>query len=190
MRTMRKSCSPNGSIDMYGMIHGTAMDASFLADMLPAYLFPHGERRVSLVAVTGKSLGGHAVWQVLAHEPRIKVGVPFIGAPDLQKLIAHRAKSSGLVDAPPQVPPALRATMRRLDPAMQPHSDTSPSNPYLGKKICVCSGEDDTLVRWSYSEEFVRSLVVAPPESPDSQVSLQVFLQSKTGHKVTSESTF
>ena len=54
------------AIDMYGMYRGTASDVSFVMDMLPAYLFPQGERMITHVAVTGKSLGGHAAWQVLA----------------------------------------------------------------------------------------------------------------------------
>lgn len=45
---------------------GTADDLSFIAEMLPSYLFPNDERRVSLVSVTGKSLGGHSSWHVLA----------------------------------------------------------------------------------------------------------------------------
>ncbi|KAL4402595.1 hypothetical protein ACI68E_000362 [Malassezia pachydermatis] len=175
---------------MYGMIHGTATDASFLAEMLPPYLFPNDERLVSMVAVTGKSLGGHAVWQVLAHDPRIRIGVSFIGTPDFQKLIAHRAKTSHLTDGPPQVPFSLRSLMRRIDPAMQPYREPSPQNPFFGKKICACSGQDDNLVRWSYSEEFLQSVVVAPPHTDDARRSLQVFVQPKTGHKVTSESTY
>lgn len=182
-----KEGNPMHAVDMYGMIHGTALDVSFLVDMLPAYLFPEGERVVSLFAVTGKSLGGHAAWQVLAHEPRIQVGVPFIGTPDFQKLVAQRTRSSGLENGPPQVPNSLRVLMRQIDPAMQPHSEVTPLNPFFGKKICVCSGEDDKLVRWSFSEEFVKSLVVAPPNSEIARLSLEVFVQPETGHKVTPE---
>lgn len=55
---------------MYGMIRGTAADVSFIIQMLPAYLFPNDERRVSIFTVTGKSLGGHSSWQVLARTYR------------------------------------------------------------------------------------------------------------------------
>ena len=55
-----KEGNPTHGIDQYAMYHGTAMDVSYLMDLLPAYLFPNGERIVSLFAVTGKSMGGHA----------------------------------------------------------------------------------------------------------------------------------
>ncbi|WFD25969.1 hypothetical protein MNAN1_000942 [Malassezia nana] len=182
-----KEGNPTHGIDMYGMIHGTSTDVSFLLKMLPAYLFPNDERIVSLFAVTGKSLGGHAAWQVLAHEPIIRVGVPFIGTPDFQKLLAQRTKASDLPDAPPQVPMSLRSVIQRIDPAQAPYNRPDPSNPFFGKKICSCSGEDDHLVRWSFSEEFLKSLVVAPPGSEDANRSLEIFLQPNTGHKVTPE---
>lgn len=60
----RSTCLP--SVDMYGMVRGTAADVTYITELLPAYLFPNDERRVSLFAVTGKSLGGHSAWQVLA----------------------------------------------------------------------------------------------------------------------------
>ncbi|WFC95179.1 hypothetical protein MBRA1_001826 [Malassezia brasiliensis] len=175
------------AVDMYGMIRGTADDTSFIAQMLPAYLFPNDERRVSLISVTGKSLGGHSVWQVLAHDPLIRVGVPFIGCPDFQKLIAVRARNSGLEDVPPAVPGSLRALMQRVDPAEQPYREAGPRNPFYGKKICACLGADDHLVRVSYAQEFLEHLTVAPPGSDEARQSLQVYIQPNTGHKVTSE---
>lgn len=168
---------------------GTADDTKFLAEMLPAYLFPNDERRVSLVCVTGKSLGGHSVWQVLAHDPTIRVGVSFIGTPDFQKLLATRAKNSGLEDRPPAVPGALRALMQRVDPAQQPYREVGPRNPFFGKKICATLGSDDNLVRVSYAQEFLENVVVAPPGSEEARRSLQVYIQPNTGHKVTTEST-
>ncbi|WFD22623.1 hypothetical protein MEQU1_001297 [Malassezia equina] len=178
------------SIDMYGMIHGTSIDVSLLTKLLPSYLFPNDERVVSLFAVTGKSLGGHAAWQVLAHEPLIRVGVTFIGTPDFQKLLAQRTKTSDLPNAPPQVPQSLRAVIQHIDPAQMPYQRSDASNPFFGKKICSCSGEDDHLVRWSFSEEFLKSVVVAPPGSEDASRGLEIFLQPNTGHEVTSESTY
>ncbi|WFD30938.1 hypothetical protein MSPP1_001964 [Malassezia sp. CBS 17886] len=175
------------AVDMYGMIHGTAADVTFIMRMLPAYMFPNDERRVSLFSVTGKSLGGHSAWQVLAHEPMIRVGVSFIGTPDFQRLIAMRAKMSYMQDIPPAVPNSLRALMRTVDPAMMPYREPNASNPFFGKKILACCGADDKLVRWTYSQEFLENLVVAPPNSDEQRRSLQVFVQPNVGHKVTSE---
>lgn len=180
-----KEGNGNHAIDMYAMYRGTASDTSFIMDFLPSYLFPNGERFISLVAVTGKSLGGHAAWQVLAHEPRIRVGVPFIGTPDYQKLIHMRAVKSNLQDTPPVVPPTLRELFRNVDPAMMPYREPSPRNPFWGKKICACCGADDQLVRFSYSEEFLANLIVAPPA--EQRESFEVFVQPGTGHTVTDE---
>lgn len=180
-----KEGNSNHAIDMYGMYRGTACDVSFIMDFLPSYLFPNGERFISLVAVTGKSLGGHAAWQVLTHEPRIRVGVPFIGTPDFQKLIHMRAVKSHLQDTPPVVPPSLRELFRTIDPAMMPYREPSPRNPFWGKKICACCGADDQLVRFSYSEEFLTNLVVAPPA--EQRESFEVFVQPGVGHTVTDD---
>ncbi|PKI84509.1 hypothetical protein MVES1_001825 [Malassezia vespertilionis] len=174
------------AVDMYGMIRGTAVDTTFILEMLAPYMFPNDERIVSIYTVTGKSLGGHSSWQVLAHEPRIKVGVSLIGTPDFQKLIAMRAKKSGLEDKPPVVPNALRKLMQAEDPAETPYREPNASNPFFGKKICACNGEDDTLVRYSYSEEFYNHVLVGPPGSQDQRDGFMVFLQPSTGHKVTS----
>ena len=114
----------------------------------------------------------------------------FIGTPDFQKLVAMRAKKSNLSDTPPTVPGSLRARLQRVDPAAQPYREAGPQNPFFGKKICACSGADDTLVRFSYSQEFLENLVVAPPGSDEARRSLQVYVQPNTGHTVTSESTF
>lgn len=175
-------------VDMYGMIRGTAEDASFVMDMLPSYLFKNDERRITSYAVTGKSLGGHCAWQVLSRDPRVQVGAPMIGTPDFQKLLAHRAMKSNLPDAPPAVPGHLRALMQRVDPAMQPYREASQRNPFYGKKICATAGENDHLVRVSYSEEFWRNLVLGSPEQ--TRQWLHVFVQPNTGHEVTSESTW
>ncbi len=80
-------------MDLYGMIVGGARDASFLVDFLPAYLFPQDDRTVAEWVITGKSLGGHAAWHVLANDPRIKIGVPFIGMPDYSRLLASRTRT-------------------------------------------------------------------------------------------------
>jgi hypothetical protein len=49
---------------------GAVKDISFLIDILPAFLFPHGERTIEEWALAGFSLGGHATWLVLQHGAR------------------------------------------------------------------------------------------------------------------------
>lgn len=152
------------------MYDGTARDVSFILDYLPAYLFPHDERAVTTWAVTGQSLGGHAIWHVLQNEPRVSIGVPMIGMPDMSKLLARRTAANFLPNAPPAVPGSLRAHIARTDPAAVAQANAAaaagagggvqPPNPYWGKKILVLSGREDKLVRWEYSADFVDALVV------------------------------
>ncbi|WFD43272.1 hypothetical protein MPSI1_001933 [Malassezia psittaci] len=122
-----------------------------------------------------------------ADDPTIRVGVSFIGTPDFQKLLKTRAKNSGMDDSPPAVPSALRMLMQRVDPAQQPYREYGPVNPFFGKKICACMGADDHLVRVAYAQEFLENVALAPPGSPEASQSLQVYIQPKTGHKVTPE---
>lgn len=51
---------------MYAIYTGSAQDVSYLIDVLPAVLFPSGERTVVQWLAAGSSLGGHAVWTLLA----------------------------------------------------------------------------------------------------------------------------
>ena len=45
---------------------GDAKDASFLIDFLPSYVFPNDERQITNWTISGRSMGGHAAWHVLA----------------------------------------------------------------------------------------------------------------------------
>ncbi|CAD6893319.1 unnamed protein product [Tilletia laevis] len=187
-----KDQNPEHAKDLYAMVHGTARDVSFLIDFLPAYIFPHDERTVASWTCTGKSLGGHSVWAILASEPRIRVGVPFIGCADFQKLLQDRARINFVTYGPPAVPHTLQALIKSIDPAANPHygSFDARLNPFWGKKICVCLGQMDKLVKASYSEEFLGNLVVGEPDQDPRTAGtgfsgLKIFVQENTGHTVT-----
>lgn len=125
-------------------IEGTARDVSVLMDYLPAYVFPQGERRISKHMVLGVSLGGHAAWSCLLHEPRVSAGVVIIGCPDYVNLMVDRARLSKLPSWTNSDPPGSRIlgseafpssllqTISRLDPAsiflsyVNPNSDAGP----------------------------------------------------------------
>ncbi|KAJ8488091.1 hypothetical protein ONZ51_g3788 [Trametes cubensis] len=149
------------AIDMYAIQTGTAQDVSYLIDFLPSYLFPNDERTISQFLCVGKSLGGHATWIVLRNEPRIKIAVPIIACPDYLALMSRRAKWHKLPVGPPYFPKALLDLIHRADPAAAPYTTPDASNPFLGKKILVLSGQDDKKVPWATAaKDFVENLNV------------------------------
>lgn len=75
---------------------GTARDVSLLIDYLGCFLFPKSERRITYNMVVGVSLGAHATWSCLLHEPRIRAGVSIIGSQDYISLMSDRARLSKL----------------------------------------------------------------------------------------------
>ncbi|KAI5292207.1 hypothetical protein KEM55_008003 [Ascosphaera atra] len=120
------------------LLEGTARDVSLVIDILPAYIFPDSARDITTNLVLGVSLGGHASWSCILHEPRVKAAVILIGTPDYGNLMADRARLSKLKDwtesAPPgsefigsqSFPHCLVQWIRRADPAemiLAPMSD-------------------------------------------------------------------
>lgn len=176
--------------DLYAMIVGMAQDVTLLIDFLPSYMFPHDDRNITHFVVTGKSLGGHATWHVLAKEPRITVGVPFISCPSYSVLIADRARTSFVTNGPPHVPASLSSLIARIDPASQPYDSFDANvNPFWGKRICMCSGEADKLVPWRCAEHFVRGLVTGEPRGQRGEMNnFRMVLLPGVGHTVTEAS--
>ncbi|KAL4894340.1 hypothetical protein BDV59DRAFT_17183 [Aspergillus ambiguus] len=132
--------NPRHAQDMFAMFQGTARDVSLLMDYLPSYVFPKAERTVVDNLVLGVSLGGHAAWSCLLHEPRVSGGVVIIGCPDYVNLMADRARLSKIpswtASSPPGArilgseafPASLLDTIRRYDPAsyLLSHLDSPP----------------------------------------------------------------
>ncbi|KAM5543744.1 hypothetical protein V8D89_002361 [Ganoderma adspersum] len=148
------------AIDMYAIQTGTAQDVSFLIDFLPSYLFPGGERTISQWVCAGRSLGGHSTWIVLRNDSRVKIGIPIIGCPDYLTLISKRAKAHKLPFGPPHIPDSLVQVIKRADPVAAPYTASDESNPFLGKKILVLSGQEDKTIPWSATKNFVEGLNV------------------------------
>ncbi|KAL3458507.1 hypothetical protein BJX64DRAFT_266583 [Aspergillus heterothallicus] len=88
--------NPRHAQDMFSVFQGTARDTSLLIDYLPAFVFPKSDRRITENLVLGISLGGHAAWSCILHEPRISAGVVIIGCPDYTNVMADRARLSKL----------------------------------------------------------------------------------------------
>jgi len=168
----------NHAIDMYSIQTGTARDVSFLIDFLPSYIFADGNQIVDW-GVAGISLGGHSTWIALSQDSRIRTGIPIIGCPDYIALIKQRAEKSSVPFSPPYIPGSLLETIGKFDPASQPYKATDVSNPFLGKKVLILSGQEDTLVPWSASKAFAEGLQVGP----DGKKTISV--QHGVGHECT-----
>ncbi|KAI0635458.1 Alpha/Beta hydrolase protein [Trametes polyzona] len=169
--------NPRHAIDMYSIQTGTAHDVSYLVDFLPPYLFPNEERTISQFVCVGKSLGGHSTWLVLRNEPRIKIGVPIIASPDYLALMSRRARSHKLPVGPPYFPKSLLDLIARADPVAAPYTAADASNPFLGKKILVLSGQDDKKVPWATAAKtFVENLNVGEGGVKE------VIIESGVGH--------
>ncbi|KAF9887136.1 hypothetical protein FE257_010511 [Aspergillus nanangensis] len=134
--------NPRHAQDMFAMFQGTARDVSLLMDYFPSYIFPKSEHTISENLVLGVSLGGHAAWSCILHDPRVSAGVVIIGCPDYLNLMVDRARLSKIPSwtgtNPPgsqilgseAFPSTLLDTIRRYDPAsfflshMDPKTDT------------------------------------------------------------------
>ncbi|KAI5303578.1 ATP-dependent DNA helicase chl1 [Ascosphaera pollenicola] len=115
--------------DMYATFQGTARDVSLLIDALPAYVFPRSDKQITTNMVLGVSLGAHASWSCILHDPRVTMAAIIIGTPDYGNLMADRARLSKLqtwtASTPPgseflgseSFPPSLVQWLERQDPA-------------------------------------------------------------------------
>ncbi|KAI8920432.1 Alpha/Beta hydrolase protein [Entophlyctis helioformis] len=139
------------AIDMWAIQYGTSRDVSFLIDTLPLYL-PPSISSVSLWAVAGVSLGGHATLLTVVHEPRVDIAVSVIGCGDYEALMVPRAIKNGL-PVPPEsysaIPKPLLSLLATHDPVNAIHA--------LGRqKLLLLSGGEDRLVPAAANERFVQ----------------------------------
>lgn len=108
--------------DMFSCYQGTSQDCSLLLTHISSYL-PQSLPQPSSHVVLGISLGGHAAWHSLLHDPRLTAGVVIIGCPDFQRLMLQRAEKSRRKTFGPaflgssDYPAALIAAVDNSDPA-------------------------------------------------------------------------
>ncbi|KAL8649570.1 MAG: hypothetical protein Q9226_005523 [Calogaya cf. arnoldii] len=93
--------------DMFSIYHGTSTDTSLLMTYLSSYIFPSSNREIVSNLVLGVSLGGHAAWHCLFHDPRVSAAIIVIGCPDYISLMSDRARLSKLPSWTETSPPGL-----------------------------------------------------------------------------------
>ena len=110
-------------------IDGTSIDTSHLITYISSYVFPKSDHTITNNLVLGISLGGHAAWHCLFHDPRITAAIVIIGCPDYVRLMSDRAQLSKLqtwVGSPhpgsdflgsADFPPGLVEAVEQYDPA-------------------------------------------------------------------------
>lgn len=114
------------ALDMFSCYAGTAADTSILLDYLAGYVFPHNERRIVQNMVLGVSLGGHAAWHCVMHDPRISAAIVTIGCADYARVMSDRARLSKRKSwlesqgrdffGSPDFPPSLVEAVHKYDP--------------------------------------------------------------------------
>ncbi|KAL1590107.1 hypothetical protein WHR41_01225 [Cladosporium halotolerans] len=117
--------NPTHGQDMYALFSGTAQDVSQLITLLPSYL----SFRPTDHICSGVSLGGHATWHAVLHDPRVSAALIIIGCADYTRLMKDRAIRGKLASCtgtePPgrdflgskDFPPSLLEAIRQRDPA-------------------------------------------------------------------------
>jgi len=175
-----KQGNPSHGPDMFNTYSGTAHDLSHLLTHVQNYL----PVKLAEQICGGVSLGGHATWQILMSEPRVKAGLVVIGCPDYVRLMEDRAIRSKLATCmdtdPPgrnfrgskDFPPSLLAAVEKYDPAgiLLSRVDDPSRTPFTeeqvrlrsimaerlaGKKVLCLSGGKDRLVPYKQGEPFL-----------------------------------
>ncbi len=93
--------------------------------------------------------------------------------------MSARAEQNGLSFGPPLFPDSLKAVVERESPGSVPYNKETVDNPFIGKKILVLSGKEDTLVPWEASKEIVEHLEVGP------EGVIRYIVEAGAAHKVT-----
>ncbi|KAA8645506.1 hypothetical protein EYZ11_005058 [Aspergillus tanneri] len=133
--------NPRHAQDMFSIFQGTARDVSLLIDYLPSFVFPNAERRILDNLVLGVSLGGHAAWSCILHEPRVSAGVVIIGCPDYVSLMADRARLSKLPSWTNSDPPGSQFLSSEAFPStlLEAINKYDPAGLFLS---CLSTGSD------------------------------------------------
>ncbi|BEI79790.1 hypothetical protein CcaverHIS002_0103190 [Cutaneotrichosporon cavernicola] len=134
--------NPARLISAAANIMGGAMDHEYIMNLLPAYLFPRGERVVEEYMCAGFSMGGHVTWRMVREDPRVKIAVPICSYPGeaLGPLLIKRAE---VLPDKTYLPPSVEKFFL----------ERSAPGTYAGKKILALHGDLDALMPWHKAED-------------------------------------
>lgn len=158
--------------DILTLIVGTALDVGLLIDALPVAT----GLKLGRIGMTGFSLGGFATIQALCLEPRIDVGVSFIGACD-RRHFAEWRRDRGDFDSQTfaeRYTPELDAFVRKYDPIH--HAEKLADRPLL-----LLNGAEDEVVPLAMAERFVAA--ARPHYTHPERLCLEA--HPEVGHEIT-----
>ena len=133
------------------------MDTSHLLNYIASYVFPASEHSIVNNMVLGVSLGGHAAWICLLHDPRITTAVVIIGCPDYVRLMSDRARLSKLATWVTSNPPGSSFLGSKDFPLdlVEAVEKYDPAGLFLGE---IMSRDDDVYDRIPTASEQERLL--------------------------------
>ncbi|KAJ5496642.1 hypothetical protein N7463_008629 [Penicillium fimorum] len=171
--------------DMYSTYHGTAQDVSMLIDRLPSAIFARSVCTINQNVILGVSLGRHAVWHCILHDPRITAAIVKIvivekGRPPGSQFLHSESFPSTLIEMVHEYDPACLffggldtkpgTVPLRKGPIADPTDMEKKSlRPLLmrclgGKQILNISGGRDKAIPYPHGEAFLNWLKRALPQ--------------------------
>ncbi|KAK9370608.1 Alpha/Beta hydrolase protein [Lipomyces kononenkoae] len=155
--------------DMLSMIDGISTDIQTIMTYLESYvcdLFTPTQYIAS-----GVSLGGHVVWNLLAEDARIQVGIPIVGCPDLTSLLINRLGNYTSVN---QIPDGTKEWPKSIEKlyALRDARVAAISS----KKVLVLNGAVDRLVPDKFTKPWT--------EKYAANNDVKYIVQTDTGHFV------
>ena len=96
----------------------------------------------------GVSLGGHAIWSLLAEEPRIATAIIIIGSPNLTDMLLERLRQHTNSDSQ-----GTREWPRSIEKLYQARDERV--GQITGKKILILNGAVDNLVPSKFTRPWV-----------------------------------
>lgn len=153
-------------------------DVRLLQRLLPLQpYFPVGKK--IYWGLLGHSLGGHAAIQAFFQIESLDVVISLLGSANLANVLLERANLAGAVISELCLKDMIETTSENLKKLSSRDSTTVGNSTTRKRWLGMIGGEDDKLVPWSHSQEF---LSINP-----CNVVLKSWTQPGIGHKITPE---